>query len=157
MPLHSRSRGALALFCASLRVARGLTQEELAGLAGVHTSTIKNVEADRDVSIRALGQVYRDGLTGKKRLTSGEWHLLIAHWLQREFPGGVQSEALAGAVREAESGKVSAHDARVSAIAAELQKLAPEDAQVVEDFTRAVAGKKGAALIAAVRVVMRLL
>ena len=149
MPRPSTARSALALFCISLRTSRKLTQQDIAESAGIHVSSVKAAEGDRDLSVKKLGQLYRS-LKGKAALSDSEWHLLMAYWLQREFPAGVRVEALASAVKQAEAGKASGLDARTAKMKGALDALTQGDAELIISLAKR-AGAKGSPVLPALR------
>ena len=111
-----RGKSAFALFAISLRVARGLTQEEL---AGEHLSVLKNIERGHGVSVDSLARLYRDNprLREKHRVTDQEWLQLVMHWVtERAGDGGRGIISLDAAAQ--------AHQAVRSEIKGQLAKLA---------------------------------
>lgn len=77
-----RQKSALALYLRTLRADRGMTQEELADMAGVNVATIKNLENDRGSAFTTLAEIYRDGIKKPRRpLTDAEWLQAAIYWM----------------------------------------------------------------------------
>jgi transcriptional regulator with XRE-family HTH domain len=93
---------ALALYCASLRAARGLTQADVAAAGDVSENAITNIERGKAVSLVMLAKVYRDGLRGRAKVKDDEWFQIIVYWVvERVGDGGrasVERTALPGGI-----------------------------------------------------------
>jgi transcriptional regulator with XRE-family HTH domain len=157
MPRRTSAASPFALFCRTLRSARGLSQEELAAGAGVHVASIKNAEGDEPVAISTVGTIYRTGLTGKNALSSEEWHQLVAYWLARQLPANSISIAdLSATLRQTGTARKSKSIDRASALARAIDSLDPAQADVF-DHLAAIARKKSAPhVFAAIRAILDL-
>lgn len=126
------------------------------GGKGVHVATLKNVEGDRPVSLRTLAMIYRDGLRGKNAISAEEWHKVVAYWLLSEFPEGLSMEAMGAGIAEVEREMAGAERSRRGAVLQALEKMDEADAATFAELTRALAGRRGPALFAAVRALLAL-
>lgn len=152
----NKTRSALAHFCLTLRTARALTQADLAVQAGVHISTLKNIEGDRAVSLGTLRTIYRAGLRTKDPISPEEWHKLIGYWLLRELEGDVSLQTVAAGISGAEAHIATVEAKRTKRVLAAMQKLDAQSAETVADVATALAGRKGAAVRDAVQSVLAL-
>lgn len=152
----AKPRSTLALACITLRSARGLRQVDLAESAGVHISTLKNVEGDRPVSLGTLAMIYRDGMKGKHRLTAEEWHKIVGYWLLREVPGGIALDALVTGASEAARDVDGADGERQRVVLASMAKLTEQDAETLAAIAKALTTRRGPALLAVLRGILAL-
>jgi len=146
-----KPRSTLALACLTLRSSRGLLQVELAESAGVHVSTLKNVEGDKPVSLATLARLYRDGMKGKHRLSVEEWHKLVGYWLLREVPEGIALDALVSGASAAADGVAGAAGERQRAVLAAMAKMPEQDAETLAAVAKALTTRRGPALLAVLR------
>ena len=122
-PRRPRGKSALALFAQSIRIARGLTQAELADFAQVAVPTIKNIENDRPAAFSTLARVYRDGIV-KQPLSDEDWVQLMVYWsMQQAGTGGRDLEKSAVVkMLSAKTAENQGHADKIAAVAAGLTR-----------------------------------
>jgi transcriptional regulator with XRE-family HTH domain len=151
--MPSRDKSPLTHLCRAIRTARNLSQEELAALAGVDVSTLKNAEGNRSISVSTLATIYRQGLTGQLALTEEQWHDLLAAWIARDLPPDVTVSApkLAAALEKHGTASAGAKAQRHADLLRAVEDLASTDAALILDLVKAIAGKKGPTILTLLR------
>lgn len=157
MPRPKKAVSPLALYCTALRLSRDLTQADLAGIAGIHESTVKNAEGDRPLAFETLALIYRTSLKGPLALSNPEWHQLVGYWLLKAVPGCIVPAELAAGVSAAAASTADGIQTREKTVLDVLSRLEPDDAATFTTLAELATGARGSRILSAIRALLELL
>ena len=120
-----KQKTALALYCHSLRAARGMTQADVAAAGDVSENAITNIERGKAVSLVMLARVYRDGLRGRAKVKDDEWFQIIVYWVVERVGDGGRAAVERAALPEGIDAVNTSLSKGVSALAKAAAKLDP--------------------------------